>query len=205
MRLIRLFQLFPQGPPFPNPMFTLFLNSKEEGHDTFVWKHASTLDWCKTTSLVFNIWIHFAAVPPKMFHLFSEHSGWHLKSETELKPDRKHSHSQETSANGGKDRKPLWASHLMSSSVTTKALQRGCDVLSHTPGFFSTAAVSCPVTGAGLVCRALAKAESSNLSEDAGPTPKHGETEAWVKPQEEGGKKREKYSSDSQEAAVFLG
>lgn len=66
----------------------------------------------------------------------------------------------------------------MSSSVTTKALQRGCDVLSHTPGFFSTAAVSCPVTGAGLVCRALAKAESSNLSEDAGPTPKLRETEA---------------------------
>lgn len=107
------------------------------------------------------------------------------------KKKTKHSHSQETSTNGGKDRKPLWASHLMSSSVTTKALQRGCDVLSHTPGFFSTAAVSCPVTGAGLVCRALAKAESSNLSEDAGPTPKHGETEAWVKPQEErGGEKR---------------
>lgn len=94
----------------------------------------------------------------------------------------------------------------MSSSVTTKALQRGCDVLSHTPGFFSTAAVSCPVTGAGLVCRALAKAESSNLSEDAGPTPEHGEIEAWVKPQEEGGKEREKKnSSDSHKAAVFLG
>lgn len=59
----------------------------------------------------------------------------------------------------------------MSSSVTTKALQSGCVVLSHTPGFFSTAAVSCPVTGAGLVCRALAMAESSVLSEHAGPTP----------------------------------
>lgn len=59
----------------------------------------------------------------------------------------------------------------MSSSVTMKALQSGCVVLSHTPGFFSTAAVSCPVTGAGLVCRALAMAESSVLSEHAGPTP----------------------------------
>lgn len=63
-------------------------------------------------------------------------------------------------------------SHLISSSVTTKALQRGCAVLSQTPGFFSTAAVSCPVMGAGLVCRALAIAESSVLSEHAGPTPK---------------------------------
>lgn len=59
----------------------------------------------------------------------------------------------------------------MSSSVTTKALQSGCAVLSHTPGFFSTAAVSWPVTGAGLVCRALAIAESSVLSEFEGPTP----------------------------------
>lgn len=67
--------------------------------------------------------------------------------------------------------KAVSTSHLMSSSVTTKALQRGCAVLSHTPGFFSTAAVSCPVTGAGLVCRALAMAESSVLSEHAGPTP----------------------------------
>lgn len=84
-------------------------------------------------------------------------------------------------------------SHLMSSSVTTKALQRGCDVLSHTPGFFSTAAVSCPVTGAGLVCRALAKAESSILSEHAGPTPKHGENrEAWVKPLKERKKRKKK-------------
>lgn len=47
-------------------------------------------------------------------------------------------------------------------------------MLSQTPGFFSTAAVSCPVTGAGLVCRALAMAESSVLSEHAGPTPKEG-------------------------------
>lgn len=59
----------------------------------------------------------------------------------------------------------------MSSSVTTKALQRGCVVLSHTPGFFSTAvSLHCPVTGAGLVCRALAIAESSVLSEQEGPT-----------------------------------
>lgn len=62
-------------------------------------------------------------------------------------------------------------SYLMSSSVTTKALQSGCVVLSHTPGFFSTAAVSWPVTGAGLVCRALAMAERSVLSELEGPTP----------------------------------
>lgn len=44
-------------------------------------------------------------------------------------------------------------------------------MLSHTPGFFSTAAVSWPVTGAGLVCRALAMAERSVLSELEGPTP----------------------------------
>ena len=67
-------------------------------------------------------------------------------------------------------------SYLMSSSVTTKALHRGCVVLSHTPGFFSTAAVSCPVTGAGLVCRALAMADSSVLSEHAGPTPEQRKT-----------------------------
>lgn len=66
----------------------------------------------------------------------------------------------------------VWTFYLMSSSVTTNALQRGCAVLSQTPGFFSTAAVSCPVTGAGLVCRALAMAESSVLSEHTGPTPK---------------------------------
>lgn len=59
----------------------------------------------------------------------------------------------------------------MSSSVTTKALQRGCAVFSQTPGFFSTAAVSWPVIGAGLVCRALAMAESNVLSEHTGPTP----------------------------------
>lgn len=64
-------------------------------------------------------------------------------------------------------------SYLMSSSVTTNALQSGCVVLSHTPGFFSTAAVSWPVTGAGLVCRALAMAERSVLSELEGPTPAH--------------------------------
>lgn len=63
-------------------------------------------------------------------------------------------------------------SYLMSSSVTTKALQSGCAVFSHTPGFFSTAAVSCPVMGTGLVCRELAMAESSVLSEQTGPTPR---------------------------------
>lgn len=63
----------------------------------------------------------------------------------------------------------------MSSSVTTKALQSGCAVLSHTPGFFSTAAVSWPVTGAGLVCRALAMADRSVLSELEGPTPEQSE------------------------------
>lgn len=63
-------------------------------------------------------------------------------------------------------------SYLMSSSVTTKALQRGCAVFSHTPGFFSTAAVSCPVMGTGLVCRELAMAESNVLSEQTGPTPR---------------------------------
>jgi len=49
-------------------------------------------------------------------------------------------------------------------------------VLSQTPGFFSTAAVSCPVTGEGLVCRALAMAERSVLSEHAGPTPRKRKT-----------------------------
>lgn len=144
------------------------------------------------------MWIHLAAVPQEMYHLklsclikstfWLTFTSWNRTENL----TKQHTHSQETRTNGCKDRKPLWASHLMSSSVTTKALQRGCDVLSHTPGFFSTAAVSCPVTGAGLVCRALAKAESSILSEDTGPTPKHGETEAWVKPQEEERGKKEK-------------
>lgn len=59
----------------------------------------------------------------------------------------------------------------MSSSVTMKALHRGCVVLSHTPGFFSTAAESCPVMGMVLVCRALAMADSSVSSVQPGPTP----------------------------------
>lgn len=59
----------------------------------------------------------------------------------------------------------------MSSSVTMKALQRGWAVLSHTPGFFSTAAESCPVMGMVLVCRALAMAESRVSSVQPGPTP----------------------------------
>lgn len=53
----------------------------------------------------------------------------------------------------------------MSSSVTIKALQSGCVLLSQTPGFFSTAADSWPVMGALLVCRALAMADRSVLSE----------------------------------------
>lgn len=48
-------------------------------------------------------------------------------------------------------------------------------MLSQTPGFFSTAAVSWPVTGAWLVCRALAIAESRVLSEHTGPTPGQGD------------------------------
>lgn len=62
--------------------------------------------------------------------------------------------------------------YLMSSSVTMKALQRGCDVLSQTAGFFSTAAESCPVMGAELVCKALATADKSVSSLLPGPTPK---------------------------------
>lgn len=62
-------------------------------------------------------------------------------------------------------------SHLMSSSVTMKALQSGWVVFSHTPGFFSTAADSWPVMGAELVCRALAIADSKVLSVHPGPTP----------------------------------
>lgn len=59
----------------------------------------------------------------------------------------------------------------MSSSVTIKALHSGWAVLSHTPGFFSTAAESCPVMGVVLVCRALAMADSSVSSVQPGPTP----------------------------------
>lgn len=59
----------------------------------------------------------------------------------------------------------------MSSSVTMKALQRGWAVLSHTPGFFSTAAESWPVMGMVLVCKALAMAESRVSSVQPGPTP----------------------------------
>lgn len=59
----------------------------------------------------------------------------------------------------------------MSSSVTMKALQSGWAVLSHTPGFFSTAAESCPVMGMVLVCSALAMAESRVSSVQPGPTP----------------------------------
>lgn len=61
--------------------------------------------------------------------------------------------------------------HLMSSSVTMNALHSGWAVLSHTPGFFSTAADSWPVIGAALVCRALAMADRSVLSVQPGPTP----------------------------------
>lgn len=63
------------------------------------------------------------------------------------------------------------SSYLMSSSVTMKALQRGWAVLSHTPGFFSTAAESWPVMGMVLVCKALAMAESRVSSVQPGPTP----------------------------------
>lgn len=52
-----------------------------------------------------------------------------------------------------------------------KALQSGWAVLSHTPGFFSTAADSWPVMGAALVCRALAMADRRVLSVHPGPTP----------------------------------
>lgn len=59
----------------------------------------------------------------------------------------------------------------MSSSVTMKALHSGCAVFSQTPGFFSTAAESCPVMGAALVWSALAIADRSVLSVQPGPTP----------------------------------
>lgn len=66
------------------------------------------------------------------------------------------------------------SSHLISSSVTKKALQRGWEVFSQTPGFFSTAAESWPVMGMVLVCRALAMAESRVSSVQPGPTPAMG-------------------------------
>ena len=58
-----------------------------------------------------------------------------------------------------------------------KALQRGWDVLSQTAGFFSTAAESCPVIGAELVCKALATADNRVSSLLPGPTPKTKTTE----------------------------
>lgn len=74
--------------------------------------------------------------------------------------------------------------YLMSSSVTIKALQSGWAVLSHTPGFFSTAAESCPVMGVVLVCRALAMADSSVSSVQPGPTPAgHGGQSLALPPQ----------------------
>ena len=65
----------------------------------------------------------------------------------------------------------MFCSHLMSSSVTMKALQRGWDVFSQTAGFFSTAAETCPVMGAELVCKALATADKRVSSLLPGPTP----------------------------------
>lgn len=75
-------------------------------------------------------------------------------------------------------------------------------MLSQTPGFFSTAAVSCPVTGAGLVCRALAMAESSVLSEHAGPTPK--QQGQQVKLQEEKKRRSFKITKDGRFCLVTL-
>lgn len=65
------------------------------------------------------------------------------------------------------------------------ALQSGCEVFSQTPGFFSTAADSCPVMGMVLVCRALAMAESRVSSVQPGPTPAGGK-----KSQQEGGRRQ---------------
>lgn len=65
----------------------------------------------------------------------------------------------------------LLIAHLMSSSVTMKALHSGCAVFSQTPGFFSTAADSWPVMGAALVWMALAIADRRVLSVQPGPTP----------------------------------
>lgn len=89
-----------------------------------------------------------------------------------------HPHAQRHTghARGGEN-----GGYLMSSSVTMKALQRGCAVFSHTPGFFSTAAESCPVMGMVLVCRALAMADSRVSSVQPGPTPA-GEQEARSPP-----------------------
>lgn len=95
----------------------------------------------------------------------------------------------------------VWTFYLMSSSVTTKALHRGCAVLSQTPGFFSTAAVSCPVTGAGLVCSALAMAESSVLSELAGPTP----TQRTTRKQKSSFLKKKKNSFESYKVVISFG
>ena len=53
------------------------------------------------------------------------------------------------------------------------ALQSGWEVLSHTPGFFSTAADSCPVMGMVLVCRALAMADRRPLSLNAFNSQQH--------------------------------
>lgn len=69
--------------------------------------------------------------------------------------------------------------YLMSSSVTMKALQRGWDVLSQTAGFFSTAAETCPVIGAELVCRALATADRRVSSLLPGPTPAMRKPHCW--------------------------
>lgn len=44
-------------------------------------------------------------------------------------------------------------------------------MLSHTAGFFSTAAETCPVIGAELVCKALATADKRVSSLLPGPTP----------------------------------
>ena len=73
-------------------------------------------------------------------------------------------------------------------------------MLSQTPGFFSTAAVSCPVTGAGLVCSALAMAESSVLSELAGPTP----TQRTTRKQKSSLKKK-KNSFESYKVVISFG
>lgn len=62
-------------------------------------------------------------------------------------------------------------SHRMCSSVTVKALQSGWQVLSQMAGFFSAATEVCPVTGAELMCRALAMDESKVSLLMSGPTP----------------------------------
>lgn len=62
-------------------------------------------------------------------------------------------------------------SHRMCSSVTVNALHSGWDVFSQIAGFFSAAIDVCPVTGAELMCRALAIDESRVSSLASGPTP----------------------------------